>query len=265
MNATILTLLGLAACSSSDYGFNLQKDSTLGGAETGEVSEGDSTDTAFDTGMIIEDTGFEASDYDTGRDTGLIEDTDSTPYETNERWSCSETPAANLGCKTLEDYADCYVNTETGFLNAILVVGEGSSASDSLAMTDLFSAMTYTNSSGVQEPVEMLDAIRYDSEIDDITMNNTILIGSLEVNSLTQSLVGEYHPAPSLKEDEAVVGICTHAIGTSSLVVAGYNDHATRMAAQVIANRKDELQGDVMVVETPNGTYNWESATLRNP
>lgn len=158
------------------------------------------------------------------------------------------TPILNIGCTDLADYPDCYVTN--GRFNGFFVVGERSYSVDNLAAVDIATNMQYTDEDGNLQYARMEDVTRLDSEIEDITAQNLIVIGLPCVNLVAAELL-EYPQdcAEGFSPGQARIKLFPHETGYSSMLVAGYSGADTRMAGKVLAHSWQELSGDEVVIE----------------
>ena len=151
------------------------------------------------------------------------------------------------GCSDLSQYPDCFV--ENGIFQGYFVVGENAASIDSLSMTDIAASMKYVNENGMLKAVEVVDAVKLDSEIADVYAQNLIVIGNPCVNTISAELLG--NPADCTEgfiPGQARIKLFQNG-EYSAMLVAGYSGIDTRLAAKVIAHRWNELSGQEMIVE----------------
>ena len=157
-------------------------------------------------------------------------------------------PTADSCDGELSNYPEMFVTD--GTFNGYLVIGENAYSSDNLAITDIATSMRYTNEVGELTPVTFVDAFKLDSEIASVTAQNLIVVGIPCYNFVAAELLGN---PDDCREDftpgQGRIKLFQHANGNYALLVAGYSGGDTRLAAQVLADRYDELSGDEVVVE----------------
>ena len=138
----------------------------------------------------------------------------------------------------LSDYPDFFV--KNGSFNGIIVIGENAPGEDVVSAIDIATAF----------PVPV-GASRLDSEINDITDNNAIVIGSPCVNSAAAELEGESGSKcdASLEEGKGYIKLFEHG-NRVQILVTGLESTDRRAAARVLARYKEfDLEGDAMQVD----------------
>lgn len=215
----------------------------LGATACGRYSP---VDTAED--LVNEDTADTAI-YDTGLDYGLEDTADTGLDDTVEE-------VEMLGCTDLTNYPDCYVTD--GRFNGYFVVGVNAPSLDSISMTDIATNMMYTNGDGENQPVEVVDSTRLDSVINDYAAQNLVSIGMPCENTITADVLNTSECSYGLDENEALIELSLHDTGYTTMTVRGYDSEMTRVAAKVIANRPNDLEGRKILV---SGTE-YETASL---
>ncbi|MBT3298023.1 hypothetical protein HN385_03800 [archaeon] len=145
-----------------------------------------------------------------------------------------------------------------GEFNSYFVVGENSPSIDSLAMVDIAVNMQYTNNDGEIEQVEVVDVTKLDNEINDYTAQNLISVGMPCDNSVTADILNTTECEFGLSENQALIELSFHDTGYTTMIVRGYDSNMTRLAAQVIANRTNDLEGRKILI---SGTE-YETANL---
>lgn len=148
----------------------------------------------------------------------------------------------NYKCGDLSWYPEAF-QTE-GVFNGYFVVGEAAKPMDNLSMTDIATAMWYTNNKMELERIQVVDALRLDTEITDIGAQNLIIIGNPCYNGITAEVLG--NPADCTEGftpgKARVKMLKNKETNNLAMIVAGYGEEDTRLAAKVIAHRWKELQ-----------------------
>lgn len=174
------------------------------------------------------------------------------------RYTDSGSSGADLCSGELSNYPEMFVTD--GLFNGYFVIGEDASSSDNLAGTYIAARMRYTNEEGESIPVTVVDAFKLDSEIASATAQNLIVLGNPCYNNVSAELLG--NPADcdeGFTPGQGRIKLFQHANENYALLVAGYSDADTTLAAQVLGDRSDEISGDEVIVE---GTT-VDDATLR--
>ncbi len=138
----------------------------------------------------------------------------------------------------LSDYPDFFI--KNGSFNGIIVIGENAPGEDVVSAIDIATAF----------PVP-IGASRLDSEINDITDYNAIVIGSPCVNSAAAELEGETGSkcSKSLEEGKGYIKLFEHG-NRVQILVTGLESTDRRAAARVLARYKEfTLEGDAMEVD----------------
>tara|TARA_Y100000310_G_scaffold89923_1_gene87143 strand:+ start:92654 stop:94360 length:1707 start_codon:yes stop_codon:yes gene_type:complete len=144
------------------------------------------------------------------------------------------------GCTDLADYHQCYVKNSK--LNAKIVVGKDSQASELLAAIDVATSLT---SKGIAVPGAVLD-----SEVSDICASNLISFGNACVNSVTAQLQGNPEDCLNgLEPGKALIKLYQTSEGYTSMIIAGFSGDETRAAGKIIANGGN-IFGTTMEVNT---------------
>lgn len=145
-------------------------------------------------------------------------------------------------CTDLSQFPGCMVSPY-GVFEGFFVVGENSMATDNLSMMDIVTGMMYLNERGELESVQVMDAARLDSEIEDIYHQNIVSIGSACVNTVSAELLGNPDDCTAgLQPDEGSIQLFNHG-GYSTLLVFGYSAQNTRIAARTLVNQIDQMYG----------------------
>jgi len=134
------------------------------------------------------------------------------------------------------------------------------------ALVYVTSGATSTTSSaaaGDLVAVTIVDATKLDSEVNDVTAQNLIVVGGPCANTAAAALLGTSadNCAEGFKPGTSRVVFKEHANGNVAMLVAGYSGEDTRLAGRVIAHRGGELSG--MEVEVKGATYS--DATIGAP
>lgn len=142
--------------------------------------------------------------------------------------------------------------------NGYLVVGADADSMDNLAMTDIAVGMkclvaescSDQTCTKVYNPVIIIDAVRLDTEIADITAQNLIVIGNSCTNFIARDLLGNPKDCTEgYTPGKAKIQLFEPAPGIYSMLVAGYSSADTRLAGMVIAHRWEELSGTEVEIE----------------
>ena len=138
----------------------------------------------------------------------------------------------------LSDYPDFFI--KNGSFNGIIVIGANAPGEDVVSAIDIATAF----------PVPV-GASRLDSEINDITDYNAIVVGSPCVNSAAAELEGEKGSkcSKSLEEGKGYIKLFEHG-NRVQILVTGLESTDRRAAARVLARYKEfDLEGDAMQVD----------------
>ncbi len=170
-------------------------------------------------------------------------------------------PRPLYNCGWLSDYTAAFVTD--GVFNGYLVVGVNGPAMDNLTMTDIAALMRYINETGELQPVAIVDALRLDTQIQNVTFQNLISIGTPCVNSIT---AGMYQTSTDcslgMQPGEAKIRMWQNrANGMRTLTVTGYAEQDTLRAGQLlnVLQQSGVLEGCEMTLYSDG---RWET-TLR--
>ena len=147
----------------------------------------------------------------------------------------------------LSDYP--YPFVKDGKLNSIIVVGAEAHTDNIIAATDIAASLTkvVTNGSVVGSAV-------LDTEVEDIKAQNAIIVGhACKGNRMTAEVLGLSYPvcgsASTIPENKAVIRLISHENGKVSLLVMGWTDQLTKVAAEVLTNyEKYDFKGTELYV-----------------
>ena len=138
----------------------------------------------------------------------------------------------------LSDYPDMFLD------EARIVVGKGASTEDVIGAIDI--AVSIQQVMGKDKRIQR--AI-YDTDVDDLTAQNTIVVGGPCINSMAAMLMK--YPKNCLEGFEvgkAIIRLYEHENGKVAMVVAGTTGTDTRRASLVLSNYADyELAGKEQV------------------
>jgi gas vesicle protein len=138
---------------------------------------------------------------------------------------------------TLSDYPEMFI--EDGKFNGYFVVGENSVSMNNLAMTEI----------AVSLDAQVSNTVKLDSEISDVNAQNLIVVGGPCVNTVAAELFGNPIDCTiGLEPGQAIIKLFQYN-DKVAMVVAGYTDEDTRLAAKVLVNHKYDLYGTEMLIE----------------
>jgi len=124
---------------------------------------------------------------------------------------------------------------ENGKLNTIIVVGSEAHTDNIIAVTDIAASLTRLT------PENVGGTVTFDTDVKDIKAQNAIIVGHpCGSNRMTAEVLGLSYPAcgdaSTIPENKAVIRLIQHDNGKISLVVMGWTDQLTKVAARVLAN-----------------------------
>ncbi len=130
--------------------------------------------------------------------------------------------------------------------NFITIIGAKASSQNVIAAMELINSL-------IGEEITKIEPAYLDNEIIDVFAQNTIIVGgpcrnkaAAEVMGLSYGSCGSTSTIP---KNKGIIRLIEHGNGNVALLIAGYDDYETRMAASVIANYKDySLSGKEMEI-----------------
>ena len=164
---------------------------------------------------------------------------------------CEDGKCLPYNCGGLMAYPQMFV--KDGVFDGNIIVGEKAPAIDNLAATDIMISMNLNG-----KPVIIVDSLKLDFEIINVSAQNMIVVGSpcVFVNDKMITLSGEKSiscEGPGYDQNflpgQALIKLIKHPTGKHSLIVSGYSGTERRVAAKVIAQRANELTGTEILVE----------------
>lgn len=161
----------------------------------------------------------------------------------------------------VKNYANMFV--KDGVFDGYFVVGEKAPTTDNLAMTDIIASMKY-DFNGKLTPVAFVGVIKLDVEIEDITAQNLIVIGTACTNTIVSAIEGNPLDCKlGYKPGQSMIKLIKQSSGFNTLLVTGYSSTEIRVAAKVLANRYTELTGTKIEITSGYEPNAWETASLK--
>jgi len=213
-------------CEDSDGGDNIYQKGTVNGPLLTTGQQPQDYCSPSDANILVEYSCSREPDFFDGAVPGLYSKSVKCPYGCKDG-ACTKAPS---DCYTLATYPSIFYGKDGNFDGSI-VVGDFASAEIIITATDILYSL------GLQQ------ASKLASEISNIKLINSILIGNACNNAaIAQALGSPQDCTQDLTPGIGTITIMKHSTGKIAVIVSGYSDLDFRNAGQALAKYKTYLQ-----------------------